>query len=179
MHNNPGIDESMWKALNQKWSNLVTNEHNLEIDFRLITDPSDSSFVLAVDIQQKIDGNWTVQTVQRERNEASRILGIHDMSLDELINVFKKRLKEYKHHLPQAEIVTFAQFHGEKTGETRKIEISQENNEEYSVQTSYADYYILSAIGEKIAELTGDIVSEIQVVKNFPTSGIEYYFIYR
>ena len=179
MLNNPGIDEKMWKALNQKWNDFVANGHDLEIDFQQITDPSDSSSVLAIDIHQKIDGKWVVQTFQRERNEAARILGIHDQSLDELISIVKKHLQKHKHHLPQAEIITFAQFYGEKTGETRKIEISQENNEEYSVPTSYADYYILNAVAEKIAGLTGDTVSEIKVVKNFPTSGIEYYFSYR
>lgn len=176
MPNNPGIDESMWKALNQKRSDLVANDHDLDVDFQLITDPSDSSSVLAIDLQQKIDGNWVVQTFQREKNEATKVLGIQDMSLDELINVVEKRLEKDEHHLPQAKTVTFAQFHGEKTGETRKIEISQKNNEECSVQTSYADYYTINAIGEKIADLTGDIVSEVQVVENFP-SGIEYHFI--
>lgn len=174
---NPGIEESMWKALNKKWSDLVENNHDLDIDFQLITDPSDSSSVLAIDIQQRVDGKWIVQTFQREKDEAVNILGIQDMSLDELIDIVKKHLQK-KDHLPQAKTVTFTQFHGEKTGETRKIEVSQKNNKEYSVQTSYADYYMLNAIGEKIAELTGDIVSEIQVVENFP-SGIEYYFIYK
>ena len=175
---NPGIEESMWKALSQKWNDLVANGHDLDIDFQLITDPSVSSLVFAIDIQQRIDDKWIVQTFQREKNEAAKNLGIQDMSLDELINIVKKRLQKNKHHLPQAKTVTFARFYGEKTRETRKIEVFEKNNQEYSVKTSYFDYYILNAIREKIADLTGNIVSEIQVVENFPTSGIEYNFIY-
>lgn len=85
--NNPGLKEEIWNALRQKWAALVAEGHTLKVEFNILNDPANTSRAFAIDVAQNIDGEWVVQTVQRQMQEAYTILEIDGKGLDQLVNI--------------------------------------------------------------------------------------------
>src|SRR5687768_9811514 len=92
--NNPGIDLEIWKQLRRKWTQLDESGHKVKVDFRLIADPRDENKILAIDVVQNIDDELITETVQRGAGEAYATLGIAGLSMEGLVEVYKKMMHQ-------------------------------------------------------------------------------------
>lgn len=177
MNKNPGIEKDIWEDLNQKWRNLKDKGHNIEVDFQLITDPDDASSVLAIEVQQKIDSERVMLVVQNKVGEAHSTLGIKNMSIEKLMDIFEKQNQYQRIH--GSSITTAVKFIDQKTGEIRKNDAPHKNERGTNLQPSYNDYYLLDAIREETERLVGESITEIQVIENSSNGAIRYYLSYK
>src|SRR4030066_2115819 len=87
MNNLQQLDMEIWTTLRQKWATLSAEGHTVKVEFNILKDPKDETRDLAIDVAQYIDGEWVVQTVQRQAQEAYAVMGIEGLMLDQLINL--------------------------------------------------------------------------------------------
>jgi hypothetical protein len=176
--NNPGINLEIWERLRKKWAELEAFGHKLKINFQLLSDANDEKNILAIDVIQNVNNEIIIETVQRNAGEAYAALGIAELSMEQLVEVYKKVLKQLHHKSEQRDmdlIVTMTPSSvtsGEIKGYFKKPDSDLEN----SVLVDYRHYYILNAIREKMRNFTGDSWSMVKAV--YHSNDLEFYFEY-
>ncbi len=175
--NNPGIDTAIWEGLRKKWFELEAAGHTLKIEFKLIADPKDETNILAIDVIQHIDEEVVTETVQRQAGEAYDAVGIAGLSMERLVAVYDRMLRDlYFEQIDASEIDLFVTMSpsSETSGELRGyVEKSEQKN---SLQLDYRHYYLLNALREKMKAVLGEEWREVRAM--FVSRRLEFYFDY-
>jgi hypothetical protein len=176
--NNPGIDLHIWEQLRKKWADLDSKGHQVKVEFKLITDPKDVNNVLIIDVVQNIDNEPITETVQHVAKEAYTQLGIADVSLERLIEIYMKTMQQLHHNVGQRDailIVTMCPT-SSISGEVRAVLEKVDQVSQKGIQINYQHYYILNAMREKMTEKLGDEWGQVRAV--YQRDELEFYFEY-
>jgi len=176
--NNPGIKEEIWLALRQKWDKLVADGHTLQVEFNILTDPKDTQGY-AIDVAQNIDGEWFVQTVQRQAREAYPVLGMEGMDLDQLLALADQVVGSITEPITgrktyDDELHIFMKRISPETSEIHGYIISKED-EKIGIRASHQHYYVINEILEQISQTMKEEYAEIQLHRNKDDNGRLYY----
>jgi hypothetical protein len=173
---NPGIDLTVWKQLKEKWIKLDANGHSLKIDFRLVTNASEKDKTLAIDVVQTIDDEIIVETVQRRKAEAYAALGISELSVEGLKDVFKEMMAQLHggSGRPESDLVVTMSPTSETSGEVTGYLQSHDEPVKQAVLTNYQYYYVLNALREKMIEQLGEGWKRVKTV--YKPGVVEFYF---
>jgi hypothetical protein len=168
--NNPGVQQEIWATLRQKWSTLLAEGHSLKVEFNVLKDPADASRALAIDVVQNIDGEFHVQTVQNEKQQAYSAIGIDGFSLDQLINLAGRAVNSVTKSITgretyDDEMHIFMKLISPETAEIYGHVISK-TGEKIGIQSNYQHYYVLNEIAEQISEIMKEKYAEIQLHRN-------------
>ena len=176
--NNPGIDLAVWEQLREKWAKLQSAGHELEIEFRLITDPKDKDNVLAIDVIQIVDNDIFTETVQRNAEEAYTALGITGLSMERLVEVYKEVMKQLfrQAKIRDKNLVITMSTSSHLSGEVKGYIENPNSNMKNGFQVNYRHYYILNALRGKMVEVVGDSWHTVRAV--YCSGGLEFYFEY-
>ena len=172
----PGIDLMIWKQLKEKWAKLDANGCSLRIDFKLITDDSEKDKTLAIDVVQTIDDEIFVETVQRRKDEAYAALGISELSVKRLKDVYKEMMAQLHGGFgqPESDLVITMSPTSEISGEVTGYLQSHNEPVKQAVLTNYQHYFVLSALREKMIEQDGENWGQIKAV--YKPDVVEFYF---
>jgi hypothetical protein len=177
--NNPGIDLANWERLRKRWSELESGGNELTIHFSLITASETDTNVLAIDVVQNLNDEVIIETIQRNPGEAYAILGIDGLSIEELVGVYKDKMRQLQRQANQKEadlIVTMSPT-SSTSGEIRGGVGDVRSEMKCNVLVNYQHYYLLTALREKMMALTGDNWSKVKAL--YDKSGdLEFYFEY-
>jgi hypothetical protein len=173
---NPGIDLAVWKQLNKKWTKLDADGHSLKIDFRLVTNDSENDKTLAIDVVQTIDDQIIVETVQRRKGEAYPALGISELSVERLKDIYKGIMAQLHGGLgqPESDLVIAMSPTSETSGEVTGYLKSRSGLVKRAVLTNYQHYYVLNALREKMIEQLGESWRQVKAI--YKPDVVEYYF---
>ena len=176
--NNPGIKEDMWTILNQKWGRLISEGHTVNVEFKLLQGP-DQSKTLAIDVVQNIDGEWVVQTVQHQAQEAYPAIGIEGFGLDQLINIASRVVDSVTepitgHKTYDDEMHIYMKRISPETSELYGHIIS-EKGERIAIRSDYRHYYVINEMLEQISKIMREEYAEIQLHRNKDDQGRIYY----
>ena len=176
--NNPGIDLEIWKQLRQKWTDLDSNGHTLKIDFQLIADPNEKKNILAIDVIQHIDDEPVTETVQRKSGEAYSALGIADLSMERLVEVYKEIMKQLHKKSAQrkADVVVTMVPTSPTSGALNALFVLPDTPVQTPVQVNYQHYYVLNALRDRMIELLGEHWKSVRVI--YHEGGLDFYFEY-
>jgi len=168
--NTPELKEEIRHALFQKWDGLVAEGHTLKVEFNILKDPEDESKTLAIDIAQNIDGEWHVQTVQSQVQEAYPVIGIEGVALDQLINLAGDVVDSVTGPLNSQrndddEIHLFVNLISPETSEIHGHIISK-TGEKIGVRTNYQHYYVINEMLEQISRTTKEENVEIELQRS-------------
>ncbi len=177
--NNPGIKEEIWLALRKKWDSLVTDGHILKVEFNILTSPEDKSKVLAIDVAQNIDGEWHVQTVQRQMQEAYPLMGIEGAGLNQLIHIASQVVNSVTEPMTgrktyDDEMHLFMKRISPETSEIYGNVISK-TGEKIGIRANYHHYYVINEILEQISKIMKEEYAEIQLHRNKDDFGRIYF----
>ena len=177
--NNPGVKEETWSALRQKWDRLAAEGHTLKVEFNILTDPKDESKALAIDVAQNIDGEWHVQTVQRQAQEAYPVIGIEGAGLNQLINLADRVVDSVTEPITgrgtyDDEMHIFMKRISPETSEIHGHVISK-TGEKIGIRANYHHYFVLNEILEQISKLMKEEYAEIQLHRNKDDHGRIYF----
>ena len=176
--NNPGIDLENWERLRKRWSELESSGHKLNINFSLITASENDKNALAIDVIQKINDETITETVQRNSGEAYVILGIQGLSMEELVSVYKNKMRQLERETNPKEmdlVVTLSPT-SSTSGEIKGYVGKEDSDMKRSVPVNYQHYYLLTALREKLKELTGDGWKSVKAISR--SGELEFYFEY-
>lgn len=176
--NNPGIDLKIWEQLRKKWTDLDASGHQVKVEFRLIADPKDENKILMIDVIQNINDETVTETVQKSAGEAYATLGIAGLSMEQLVDVYKKIMDQFHHQMKQhdaALIVTMVPS-SSTSGEVRASLENPGSDLKNNIFVNYKHYYVLNALREKMIELLGDGWSKSRAV--YRPDELEFYFEY-
>lgn len=176
--NNPGIDAEIWKQLRKKWTELDAQGHKLQIEFKLIADPNDKNNIVVIDVIQHIDGEQITETVQRNAGEGYALLGLVDLSMEELVRVYKETIKQLHRQTNQRDmdlIVTMS-ITSPTSGEVKAYLAKPNGSAQNTVSVNYRHYYILNALREKMVELLEDGWNQVRAV--YHAGDVDFYFEY-
>jgi len=177
--NNPGLNEELWNALRKKWAALVAEGHTLKIEFNILNDPANASKALAIDVAQNIDGEWVVQTVQRQMQEAYTLLEIDGKGLDQLVSIAAHVVNSVtepitKQEADDAEIHIIMKRISPETSEIHGHVISK-TGEKIGIRANYRHYYVINEISEQISKIMKEEYTEIQLHRNKDDLGRIYF----
>jgi hypothetical protein len=173
---NPGIDVKVWKQLREKWTELDANGHSLKVDFKLVTNESQKDRALAIDVVQSIDDAIIVETVQRQKGEAYAALGISELSVERLKDIYKEMMAQLHGQLGQADsdlVITMSPT-SETSGEIRGYLQSHDEPVKQTVLIDYQHYYILNALREKMIEQIGENWKQVKAI--YQHDAVEFCF---
>jgi hypothetical protein len=177
--NNPGLKEEIWTDLRQKWAGLVAEGHSLKVEFNILKDPKDETRDLAIDVAQNIDGEWVVQTVQRQARGAYAVIGIEGLMLDQLINLAGHVVDSITEPLTSREAYDDEMhlFMKSISPETSEIygHVISKTGEKMGVRANYQHYYVLNEILEQISKIMKEEYAEIQLHRNKDDFGRIYF----
>jgi flavoprotein len=165
--NKPEMNKEIWIALRQKWTALDAEGHAVKVEFNILKDPKDESGDLAIDVAQSIDGEWVVQTVQRQPKEAYPVIGIEGLSLDQLTDLASQAVNSVTEPITgmgtcDDEMHLFMKRISAETSEVYGYIIS-EAGQKIGIRSNYQHYYVLNEILEQKAKMMQEEYSEIQV----------------
>ena len=177
--NNPGLKEEIWTDLRQKWAGLVAKGHTVKVEFNILKDPKDETRDLAIDVAQNIDGEWVVQTVQRQARGAYAVIGIEGLMLDQLINLAGHVVGFVTEPITgretyDDEIHLFMKSISTETSEVYGHVISK-TGKKMGVRANYQHYYVLNEILEQTSKIMKEEYSEIQLHRNKDDFGRLYF----
>jgi len=176
--NNPGIDLAIWEQLRKKWSELERAGHKLKIDFHLIADVNNGENVLAIDVIQNINDDVITETVQQKTGEANAKLGIAGLSMEQIIEVYKKMMKQLHREFKQrdADLIVTMSPTSPASGEVRGYLEKPNSEAKHYVAVDYRHYYVLNALRERMIELVGNGWSKVRAV--YRSGNVEFHFEY-
>lgn len=176
--NNPGIDLEIWRQLNKKWADLTASGHKVKVEFKLIADPEDENKILMIDVIQNIDEEIVTETVQKRAGEAYPTLGIAGLSMEQLVDVYKKIMDQLHRQTKQhdAALIVTMSPNSSTSGEIRGFLEKPGADSKSNVLVNYKHYYLLNALREKMIELLGDGWSKVKAV--YRSEELEFYFEY-
>lgn len=177
--NNPGIREEIWLALRQKWADLTSDGHKVEVEFKLIQDPKDRSKTLAIDVAQNIDNEWLVQTVQHKAGEAYKAVGIEGFDLNPLLYTVGQVVNSLTepitgHGTVDDEMHVFMKRISPESAEVYGHIISK-SGEKIGVRANYRHYYVINALLEEVSRIMKEEYSEIQLHRQKGDNGRLYF----
>ena len=177
--NNPGVKKDVWIALRQKWTRLVDQGHALKVEFKIVKDPHDEAKELAIDVAQNVDGEWVVQTVQRQVQEAYPAIGIEGLGLDQLITLARDIVNSVTKPITgratyDDEMHLFMKRISSETSEIHGHIISK-TGEKVGIRANYQHYYVLNEILEQIQKIMQEEYSELQVQRDKDDNGRLYF----
>lgn len=177
--NNPGLKEEIWNALRQKWAALVAEGHTVKVEFNILNDPANATKALAIDVAQNIDGEWMVQTIQRQIQEAYTVLEIDGKGLDQLVNIAAHAVDSVtepitKQEADGTETHIFMKRISPETSEVHGHIISK-TGERISIRANYQHYYVINEILEQISKIMKEEYAEIQLHRNKDDLGKIYF----
>lgn len=176
------MNTEIWTALRQKWARLDAEGHNVKVEFNILKDPKDETKDLAIDVSQNIDGEWVVQTVQRQAQEAYPVIGIEGLVLDELINLAGQVVNSVTQPITgQAtyddEMHLFMKRISPETSEIYGHVISK-TGEKVGIRTNCQHYYVLNEILEQTSTIRQEEYAGLEVHRNRGDDGrIFFHFI--
>ena len=177
--NNPGIDLETWERLRKQWAGLQSAGHTLGIEFRLIADPKDENKILAIDVVQKIDGDFVTETVQHTAGEAYAALGIAGAPMETLVEAYKRILRNLQTQSVEVTapdlVITMSPV-SVASGEIKGYAGKENSDVRSSLPLNYRHYYVLNALREKMLALTGDGWNSVRTV--YRSGELEFYFEY-
>jgi hypothetical protein len=178
--NNPGIDLEIWEQLRKKWTDLEGSGHKIKVDFKLIADPKNEKNILAIDVIQNIDKKLVTETVQRNMGAAYAMLGIAGLSIERLIEVYKEMMHQLHQKVKprdfDMDLVVTMSHHSATSGEVEGLLVHPDAPVQSSVSVDYRQYYMLSALREKMIESAGDAWRSVRATYN--SGDLEFYFEY-
>lgn len=176
--NNPGIDVTVWERLRENWSELQSAGNKLKISFHLIKESEHENNILAIDVVQNINDEVITETVQRNADEAYPILGIAGLSMERLVEVYKEKMYQLyrQSKFQEANFIVTMTISSPISGEVRAFIENPGSSIKSNLQVNYQHYYILSALREKMIELTGDEWHTVRAV--YRPRALEFYFEY-
>ena len=177
--NNPGIKDEIWLALRRKWDRLVAEGHTLKVEFNILTDPKDESRAFAIDVAQNIDGEWVVQTVQRQVQEAYPVIGIEGAGLNQMFYLADRAVNSVTEPTTgretyEDEMHIFMRRISPESSEIHGHVVSK-TGEKVGIRASYRHYYVINEILEQIAKIMKEEYTEIQLHRNKDDAGRIYY----
>lgn len=176
--NNPGIDLAIWERLRKKWAELQSAGHQLKIEFQLITNPEDEKSILAIDVIQKIGSEVLIETVQRNAGEAYAALGIVGLSMEDILQKYKKMMRQLHSQVKvqQSDLVVTMMPTSPTSGEVSGFAEEHNSDIKVSTLTNYQHYYMLTALRGKMIGVTRDGWVRVKAVYRFEE--LEFYFEY-
>ena len=168
--NNPGLQDEIWTALRQKWTRWDAEGHTIKVDFQLLNDPANATKVLAIDVAQKVDGEWVVQTVQRQPKEAYGLLRIEGLNLEQLRELATQTINSLVglaagEEASKEEVHLFLKWISPASAEVHGYVLSK-SGEKISLRTNYQHYYVLNEILEQTSQLHGERYSGLEAYRN-------------
>src|SRR5687767_11843492 len=168
--NHPEMNKEIWTALRQKWAKLDAAGHSVKVEFNVLKDPKDEARDLAIDVAQNIDGEWVVQTVQRQPREAYPVVGIDGLSLDQLTDLASQVVNSITEPIivmgtSDDEMHLFMKRISAETSEVYGYIISK-TGQKIGIRSNYQHYYVLNEILEQKAKVMQEEYSELQVHRN-------------
>ena len=176
--NNPGIDVANWERLREKWAELHSAGHEVEVSFHLIANSDDENDILAIDVVQTIDEDVLTETVQRNAEEAYGSLGIAGLSMERLVEIYKENMHQLHQQAKaqEAKVIVTMSINSHTSGETKGHIENPNLSLLNSLPVNYKHYYILNAIRGKMVELVGDGWHTVRTV--YQPYKLELYFEY-
>lgn len=175
---NPDTENEIWKQLRKKWADLDASGHQVKVEFKLVTDPKDKNRVLSIDVVQKIDDETITETVQHIAREAYAPLGIADVSMEQLKEIYGQTIYNLHCETGQEDatlIVTMSPT-SSISGEVRAVLEKKDSGSKKSIEVNYSHYYILNALREKMVEMLGTEWSKVKAI--YQQDELEFYFEY-
>ena len=164
--NNPGLQDEIWTALREKWTPRDAEGHTIKVDFQLLNDPANATNVLAIDVAQKVDGEWVVQTgaapTQRglwpaadRRAEPGAIDSNlpHRRSIPSLGSGWRGGVQRGSASFPEMDFPGEREVHGY---------VLSKSGEKIILRTNYQHYYVLNEILEQTSQLHGERYSGLE-----------------
>jgi hypothetical protein len=176
--NNPGIDLEIWEQLRKKWADLTASGHKVKVEFKLIADPKDEDKILMIDVIQSIDDEIVTETVQKSAGEAYATLGITGLSIEQLVDIYKKIMDQLHRQTKERDatlIVTMSPS-SSTSGEVKAFLEKSDSDSKNNILVNYKHYYILNALRERMIEILGDAWSKVRAV--YRPEELEFYFEY-
>jgi hypothetical protein len=175
---NPGVDLAIWERLKKTWAELEANGHHIAIEFKLIVTGEDKEKTMAIDVIQKIDDQILTETVQHIEGEAYETLGIADLSMERLEEVYKEKLSQLyrQSNVPHAKLVVTMTPRSPVSGEVKAYLEEPKKNQKSSILVDYQHYYLLNALRDKMIETVGDGWRQVKAV--YWQDTLEFYFEY-
>ena len=169
---NPQLNTEIWATLHQKWATLTDIS---KVEFTILKDPEDESRVLAIDVAQNINGEWVVQTIQRQPKEAYPIIGIKGLMLDQLADLAAIVVDTVTNP------ITGQETHDEEmhlvmkriSPETSEIygHVISKTGEKIGIRANYQHYYVINEILEQRSKIMNEEYSGVQLHRNKDDSG--------
>lgn len=179
--NNTDMNKEIWIALREKWAALDAQGHAVKVEFNILKDPQDETRDLAIDVAQNINGEWFVQTVQRQPGEACSLLGIDGLGLEKLVELAGQAV------VSVTEPVTGAKTYEEEmhlfltriSPEASEISgyILSAAGEKVRVRANYQHYYLLNAILEGMSGITREEYAGLQLHRDRGAGRVYFRFI--
>jgi hypothetical protein len=174
--NNPGMDTEIWKQLKQKWTDLDAMGHKVKIDFQLLAHPTEKNNILAIDVIQHIDGRPVTETVQRSPGEAYSLLGIAELSVEHLTEVYKEMMQQLRSQskLSDVDVIVTMSPTSLTSGELRGHLEVPDAPVQSNIVLNYQHYYVLNALREKMIESAGRDWSTVKAI--YHSGDLKFHF---
>lgn len=172
------MDFEVWKQLRKKWTNLHASGHKLKIEFELVSHPDNKNNILAIDVIQYIDGKPVTETVQRNVGQAYAVLGIADLSIEQLKEQYKQMLYQIcmSSKLRDVDVFVTMTPTSQRSGEVKCYLTMPDAPVQNSVLVNYKHYYVLNALRDKMRTSLGKCWKQLRAV--YQVDRLEFYFEY-
>lgn len=174
------INPENWQRLTQRWDEIRSNGHTLEIRYRRIVAPDDENRTQVIDIIQNIDGEVFIETVECSTGEVEAILETNNLSLEGLQKEYEVILKNLLLQQPDHHGTHLVVNMIPTSSSTGEISCYLERPTGRSnIQLNYRHYYMLKALREKMSSSMGESWVQVQVIyQPGMFSNLEFYFDY-
>ena len=174
------IDPENWQRLTQRWEEIRSTGHTLELRYRRIVAPDDENRTQVIDIIQNIDGDLFIETVECSTGEVEAVLEINHLSLEGLQKEYEVLLKNLLLKQPDHHDTHLVVTMIPTSPSTGEISCYLERPTGRSnVQLNYRHYYMLKALREKMSSIVGESCSRVQAIYQSGMFGnLEFYFDY-
>jgi hypothetical protein len=129
-----------------------------------------------IDVIQKIDDDVVVETVQKNAREAYPVLGIDGLSMEQLIQTYKKLIHslwaQFKHW--DATLTITMTPTSPTSGELHAVLEKQSPDTKLNIPINYRYYYILTALRERMIEQLGENWCKVRTV--YRDERVDFYF---
>lgn len=174
------IDPENWQRLTQRWDEIRSTGHTLELRYRRIVAPDDEYRTQVIDIIQNIDAEVFIETVECSKGEVEAILETNNLSLEGLQNEYQVILKNLLMKQPDhhdTHLVVTMMPTSQSSGEISCY--LERPTSRSNVQLNYQHYYMLKALREKMSSIVGESWVRVKVIyRSGMFSNLEFYFDY-
>jgi hypothetical protein len=151
---------------------------DLKVDFKMIAHPKDANHIIAIDVIQHIDGKPVTETVQRTAGEAYEPLGIAGLSIERLVEVYKKMMHQLRSQskLLNIDVTVTMSPTSPISGHLSAYLETPDAPAQSSILVDYQHYYVLKALRDKMIEQMGESWSQVRAV--YHSGDVEFCFDY-